>query len=665
MVAWCPLCPRVHQNTVAQLATHLGVTHNMFNSAHILAKTMLFTTYGMEEVSQVLKDVRNFEICLEQKSQEFKKLEINRECEMATSMAEVSEIHASSSQTTNLVNIASSGTKSTSEQACQTDVVKDDAIKDSEIEELKRNIQEKISIKVVNLVKEKDHEMCKLHKKIASLLTQSKDLVNKADELEFQLSEKCKEKSVLERDFKNYRESKIEIISEKDRKIATMNSKIKNLEKNVKEYEVDLSKKCKENNILKKDFKEYKEYSNNIISSKDIEVANLVTKVRKLNEAVKELHVETSKKRKEKALIEKEFNEHKDHNDRKISEKDQKIDNMKGRAKNRDKVIEELSSQVSKICKEKTALEHDLKAFENKSSQIISEKENEIENLETKSKNLVDCIYELTVKVTIMCEEKSLLEQEFKKYKEYSIEAISNKEQKISDLGMKAKKLDIKIEALNIQFSKLEQEYVNHKEISDRVISEKDQKIANLVMQANHLDRDDAKLKVQLSMKCKEKTLLKQDLEKYKELSDEIISKYKAKNEKILADMNQKSRRQSEIFCLMKESITDMAAMHKDTWNQLEDNDKNKKVGNEVGCRLQELESFVTVLTRDENSDIPRINIKKDIFKNETFFASEVLDRFDAPSFGYKVGQKSGEFGVICDDIERKDKRLLKRKYAS
>ena len=337
---------------------------------------------------------------------------------------------------------------------------------------------------------------------------------------------------------------------------------------------------------------------------------------------------------------------------------------MKGRAKNRDKVIEELSSQVSKICKEKTALEHDLKAFENKSSQIISEKENEIEHLETKSKNLVDCIYELTVKVTKKCEEKSLLEQDFKKFKEYSIEAISNKEQKISDLGMKAKKLDIKIEALNIQFSKLEQEYVNHKEISDRVISEKDQKIANLVIQANHLDRDDAKLKVQLSMKCKEKTLLKQDLEKYKELSDEIISKYKAKNEKILADMNQKSRRQSEIFCLMKESITDMAAMHKDTWNQLEDKVKNKKVGNEVGCRLQELESFVTVLTRDENSDIPRINVKKDIFKNETFFAAEVLDRFDAPSFGYKVGQKFGEFGVICDDIEREDKRLLKRKYA-
>jgi len=549
-------------------------------------------------------------------------------------------------------------------QACPTDEVKDAAIEDSEIEKLKINIHEKISNKVIELVKEKDLEMLKLHNKIAKMYTKARDLNKKLDGMKFQLSEKCREKTVLERDFKDYRQRKFEIISEKDSKIATMDSKIRNLEMGIKELEVELSRKCKckENITLQKDFKKYKDESNKIISIKDMEIAEFYAKVRNLNMAVEELNHEASIKCKEKAIIEEDFNYFKEQSDRKNYENEQKIVKLKVKAKDRDKDVKDLNAQVSRTCKEKAFIEQNLKTFEEKSDVIISEKQSEIDHLKIKAKNLGDSLHELTVKLSIKCKEKALLEQDFKKYKEYGNEAISNKEQKISDLGMIVKKLDINLEALNIQFSKLEQEYVNQKEISERAISEKDLKIANLVMKANNLDKDDAKLKVQLSMKCNEITLLKKDLQKYKELSDEIISKYKAKIEKILADMHQKSQRQSEIFYLMKKSITGMAATHTDTFNQVVEDDKNNAVGNLVGCRLQELESFITILAREENTDIPRLSVKKNIFKNETFFASEILNGLDTqfvvPSSSDVVDQKS------CEATVRKDGPHLKRKYA-
>jgi len=157
---------------------------------------------------------------------------------------------------------------------------------------------------------------------------------------------------------------------------------------------------------------------------------------------------------------------------------------------------------------------------------------------------------------------------------------------------------------------------------------------------------------------------LKKDFKEYKGLSDEIISKYKAKYNETLADMNRQLIRHREIFNLMKGSVTSMAAIHEDTSDKLieavnNSSQASKVVGNDLVCRFQELENVVGRLSLGKNEDIPKISVRKDIFKNETVDALEKVDcQFDGSRL-YDV-QSTGSL----DDTDGKERRkILKRKY--
>jgi hypothetical protein len=55
----CPLCPHIVQYNIQQLINHLCMSHSMKNSACILARIMISSPMGYQEVVEVLKDVGN------------------------------------------------------------------------------------------------------------------------------------------------------------------------------------------------------------------------------------------------------------------------------------------------------------------------------------------------------------------------------------------------------------------------------------------------------------------------------------------------------------------------------------------------------------------------------------------------------------------------------
>merc|ERR1712179_734457 len=134
------------------------------------------------------------------------------------------------------------------------------------------------------LVNGKNSEIYKLHQKIANLDSKAKNVDNSVAEVKAQLSRKCREKNDLEKDFTKYRENK-----------RQLDTKVHNLERDVKDLEVQLSKKREENNLLNKDLRKYKDYSYEVISAKDKKITNLITKEKNLNKEVGDIKVELSK----------------------------------------------------------------------------------------------------------------------------------------------------------------------------------------------------------------------------------------------------------------------------------------------------------------------------------------------------------------------------------
>ena len=55
----CPICPNVTIYSVQQLARHLCIGHLMKHSASILARIMVTNPVGLQEVVEVLKDVKH------------------------------------------------------------------------------------------------------------------------------------------------------------------------------------------------------------------------------------------------------------------------------------------------------------------------------------------------------------------------------------------------------------------------------------------------------------------------------------------------------------------------------------------------------------------------------------------------------------------------------
>ena len=53
----CPLCPQIAQYNAQQMGLHLSRTHQLENSALILARAMWTSQLGYQQVMEVLKDV--------------------------------------------------------------------------------------------------------------------------------------------------------------------------------------------------------------------------------------------------------------------------------------------------------------------------------------------------------------------------------------------------------------------------------------------------------------------------------------------------------------------------------------------------------------------------------------------------------------------------------
>jgi len=569
VVGWCPLCPQIIHKNMGALKAHLKTTHLMNSSAHILARIIVLAPNGRDEALQILKDVQDVENRLQHVKG--KAQLCNHNCSECSTKETHAEPTAASGQMYNQdssYNHDHSESKS-NDPSCQTDADQDcviipcdydNTINISEFQELKINIEERNSDKILRLVREKDSEIFRLHQKIANLDTKAKEKDNDVEELEIQLSRKCKEKIVLEKDFNKYKENK-----------RVSDIQIKNLERGVQELVDQLSKKREEKRILDNDFKKYKDYCSGIISEKDEKISELTSKSKNLNKEVERLKVELLKQCQETINIKIDFSKYKEHNIEILSEKDEKISNM-----------------------------------------------------DSKTNDLEEDVKELEVQFLNKWEEKTLVAQDFNKCKDCSNRNISDKDQKIANLDIKAMNLDIDTMELHAKFSTLEQDFKILKKHSQEEITDKDQKIENLEIKAKNLE--------------KEKIFLKKDIKKYKGLSDAIISKYKAQYDKTLADMNSKLMRHREILSLMKESVTDMAAMHEDTSDKLieavnNSSETSKVVGNDLVCRFLELEKVVGKFSQDKKDFIPKISIRKDIFRNDTFDVSEKVDcQFDGPS---------------------------------
>jgi len=146
------------------------------------------------------------------------------------------------------------------------------------------------------------------------------------EEVMIKLNKKCREYSVFEADFHKYRETIGELISEKDEKTAALDGKVKNLEKTVRELVAKLAKKCKEKNVLEKEFQNFKEYSYEVISKGD-------EKIEKMQSIIEEQETELFKMFEEKSSLENDIESHKKESSEIIFDKKQIIVSLNAEVK--------------------------------------------------------------------------------------------------------------------------------------------------------------------------------------------------------------------------------------------------------------------------------------------------------------------------------------------
>ena len=90
-----------------------------------------------------------------------------------------------------------------------------------------------------------------------------------------QLSEKCGDNTLLEKNVKEFRVHSDEIINVRDTKITNLEVEAKNLGMGIKELKVQLSTKCDENTLLEKEVKKVRKFSEELISVKDETIFDL------------------------------------------------------------------------------------------------------------------------------------------------------------------------------------------------------------------------------------------------------------------------------------------------------------------------------------------------------------------------------------------------------
>ena len=589
--AWCPLCPHEFQNNVLQLAIHLKTTHRMHNSAILLARIIVYTPSGKEEAFQVLKDVREFELSLDQKNQELIKSIQNR---------------------------------------------------DINIEELSNQFSKNCKERIIL---ETDSEKYRDSKnKISCLEAQVKERDENIGELKVQLSKKCNEKTALEDDLLKYR--------------VHYEEEVKNLEKREKELGDQLSSKINDQLILNENFNKYKSFNNEIISERDKKISKLTAKEKKMHIDIGELKAELSEATKEQTSLQKNFKKYKKDSDEKISEKNQKIT--------------ELNLKIKELYKDVELLKETQRKYRVASDEVISEKDMTVTDLKNEVENLGKDVEESKALLTNVSKEKKLLQENFENFKECSSITIKEKDHEIANLGNKVKNLSKEVEALNVRFFHLYQDFSRQKDLSNKMITEKDSEIANLNSKARSLDREEEKLKGQICTKCKENDCLQQELKNCKQLSDEIIEKNKSKNENTLAEMELKLKRHREIFCMLKNSITGVANMYDDTNDKLLEaikiTSQSRKIAeNNLIRGFQELEKEVARLYPEENIFIPKLSVRKDIFKQETVDTQNLVEDADTQfnNGGDALKSCNKELDMPGERIGKERRSLnLKRKHA-
>jgi len=201
------------------------------------------------------------------------------------------------------------------------------------------------------------------------------------------LNKKCREYSVFEADFHKYRETIGELISEKDEKTAALDGKVKNLEKTVRELVAKLAKKCKEKNVLEKEFQNFKEYSYEVISKRD-------EKIEKMQSIIEEQETELFKMFEEKSSLENDIESHKKESSEIIFDKKQIIVSLNAEVK----VLHENILKVKEVQRKN----------KNASDGLSVDRDVRDVNMNIEMENVKNGNEELSIKLSKRCEEKNL-----------------------------------------------------------------------------------------------------------------------------------------------------------------------------------------------------------------------------------------------------------------
>ena len=207
------------------------------------------------------------------------------------------------------------------------------------------------------------------------------------EEVMIKLNKKCREYSVLEADFHKYRETIGELISEKDEKTAALDGKVKNLEKTVRELVAKLAKKCKEKNVLEKEFQNFKEYSYEVISKRD-------EKIEKMQSIIEEQETELFKMFEEKSSLENDIESHKKESSEIIFDKNQIIVSLNAEVK----VLHENILKVKEVQRKN----------KNASDGLSVDRDVRDVNMNIEMENVKNGNEELSIKLSKRCEEKNL-----------------------------------------------------------------------------------------------------------------------------------------------------------------------------------------------------------------------------------------------------------------
>merc|ERR1719233_1899713 len=251
---------------------------------------------------------------------------------------------------------------------------------------------------------------------------------------------------------------------------------------------------------------------------------------------------------------------------------------------------------------------------------------------------------------------------------------------------IKIKGLKKEVDALNRQVAVLGEK----DQLSEKNVKELSVELAKKCEEKNNSDESFKTYKEQTEKVLKEKDTkilcLGKELERTKKDAYTIVeemekfTKLKVDNDKVKADMERKFERSREIFCLMKDSLAGMSAMHEDTSERLVEAVRNtakasKIVINDVKRKFLEVEDEVENLWRDGKDSSTGTTMKKE---PEGIWKSPVQYKTTAPVNKNEVhirseGTRDDAFihntyraSYLTDDFEKgrgESSRSLKRKF--